>query len=520
MAPRNMYYNSINSDDASDVELNISEETAFLLVKGKKFLGMQLECSRALISSLFFFLILILTSSFHLPLGPTSTSNANSNSVKPVTIPRKLGSCPLTFINKDKSSASRIDFRGNDTRDDFGMKKDENLVLCDSFDASEGLRKDIWMPEKSLFGEGNGGFAYYTPDNVEVKDGQLSIFPGLFSDLPPIKTAAGTFSAEDLMTGNCKPFPECATFDISDQNCTYDGFSGCTRIGTPLVTLNPVTSGRITTRDTFHMLYGRLEARVKLPAGDWLWPAFWMAPANPTIYDHWPDSGEFDLLESKGNDPKTYGRSGGGRNLYSSCIHYAGNSWWKTRSMVSATDILNICRNGTVPVEDCDWSLDFFTIGLFWSPERMYAYALRDNNVAGVDFEEEVIIWDVNASTGFGPYDYPMGSKIPPLYNEVGETSLNDNPDVYRSVSPNKNAPFDQPFYIIIDLSVGGEINGCPNPGYWGPDAIWCTHQDSNNPVSSRTAFWNTRDIWYPTWEHAQKEGRGGYTIDWVKAWQ
>jgi hypothetical protein len=131
--------------------------------------------------------------------------------------------------------------------------------------------------------------------------------------------------------------------------------------------------------------------------------------------------------------------------------------------------------------------------------------------VAGNVIQDELIIWDVNATSGFGPYDYPLGSKFPPFYNEISENTLSDDPDIYSDISPNKNAPFDQPFYIILNLSIGGEINGCPNPGYWGPDAIWCQNQNASAPQAARTAFWNAKDIWYPTWEKAKSEGREAY---------
>ncbi len=49
---------------------------------------------------------------------------------------------------------------------------------------------------------------------------------------------------------------------------------------------------------------GRVEARLKLPAGQGLWPAFWMLgrdfPDTP-----WPLSGELDVMENKGSQPVT-----------------------------------------------------------------------------------------------------------------------------------------------------------------------------------------------------------------------
>ena len=39
---------------------------------------------------------------------------------------------------------------------------------------------------------------------------------------------------------------------------------------------------------------------IKIPTGDWLWPAIWMLPAK-SAYGQWPASGEIDIMESRGN---------------------------------------------------------------------------------------------------------------------------------------------------------------------------------------------------------------------------
>ena len=62
-------------------------------------------------------------------------------------------------------------------------------------------------------------------------------------------------------------------------------------------------SGRINTRGTKSIKYGKVEVRAKLPQGDWLWPAIWMLPegndsssAEGTgVYGGWPVSGEIDV---------------------------------------------------------------------------------------------------------------------------------------------------------------------------------------------------------------------------------
>lgn len=62
------------------------------------------------------------------------------------------------------------------------------------------------------------------------------------------------------------------------------------------------TSGRINTQNNFEFQYGRVEIRAKLPAGKGLWPAFWMLGSNiedPNI--GWPYSGEIDIMEYRGN---------------------------------------------------------------------------------------------------------------------------------------------------------------------------------------------------------------------------
>jgi beta-glucanase (GH16 family) len=64
------------------------------------------------------------------------------------------------------------------------------------------------------------------------------------------------------------------------------------------------TSARIRTRGKGEWRYGRFEARMKLPSGRGIWPAFWMMPASDT-YGNWPASGEIDIMEYFGFIPDT-----------------------------------------------------------------------------------------------------------------------------------------------------------------------------------------------------------------------
>ena len=67
------------------------------------------------------------------------------------------------------------------------------------------------------------------------------------------------------------------------------------------------TSGRIKTKGLFEQTYGRFEARIKLPVGQGIWPAFWMLGAD--IDDvHWPQCGEIDIMEYLGQEPRVHSR--------------------------------------------------------------------------------------------------------------------------------------------------------------------------------------------------------------------
>lgn len=62
------------------------------------------------------------------------------------------------------------------------------------------------------------------------------------------------------------------------------------------------TSARIQTKSHFETTYGRMEARIKVPAGAGLWPAFWMLGANVDSAG-WPECGEIDIMENIGKEP-------------------------------------------------------------------------------------------------------------------------------------------------------------------------------------------------------------------------
>jgi beta-glucanase (GH16 family) len=74
---------------------------------------------------------------------------------------------------------------------------------------------------------------------------------------------------------------------------TYTGADGVTR---------DYTSARLKTEGKFSHKYGRFEARIKIPQGQGLWPAFWML-GDDIGKRGWPKSGEIDIMENIGKEP-------------------------------------------------------------------------------------------------------------------------------------------------------------------------------------------------------------------------
>jgi beta-glucanase (GH16 family) len=88
--------------------------------------------------------------------------------------------------------------------------------------------------------------------------------------------------------------------------------------------------------------YGRIEARMKLPSAQGVWPAFWML-ADP---GNWPFTGEIDIMEAKHKNPKTV----------SGTIHYDAGGWHYTgRDYTSTVDL----------------SADFHVYAVEWSPDQI-----------------------------------------------------------------------------------------------------------------------------------------------------
>ncbi len=160
------------------------------------------------------------------------------------------------------------------------------------------------------------------------------------------------------------------------------------------------TSGRISTQNLKTFTYGRFEVRAKVPNGQGYLPAFWLMANDENVYGQWPRCGEIDCMEVMGQDTnKLYGT-----------IHY-GNPHAESQ--------------GTYTIKDGKESFSdgFHTFTCDWEPGKITWY------VDGKKYHEESN-WH-STTEGQGTLTYP--------------------------------APFDQPFYIILNLAVGGSWVGNPN---------------------------------------------------------
>ncbi len=132
------------------------------------------------------------------------------------------------------------------------------------------------------------------------------------------------------------------------------------------------TSARMTTKNKFDFKYGRIEARIKLPYGQGLWPAFWMLGANIDEVS-WPYCGEIDIMEMVG-----------GENQDNTC--HATLHWWNDSNNSKA----DYGESYTLP--SGIFADDFHVFKVVWDAEKIRAYVDDIEyyviDISGDDFSE------------------------------------------------------------------------------------------------------------------------------------
>jgi len=332
------------------------------------------------------------------------------------------------------------------------------LVWSDEFEDNL-LNLTTWQHEITMSGGGNWEFEYYANNrsNSYVRNGILHIKPTLTAETMDI-----TKDTLDLWGA--------APADL----CTSNAFYGCQRSGANGL-INPIRSSRLRTAKSFSFRYGRLEVRAKLPRGDWLWPAIWLLPVEQQ-YGVWPASGEIDLVESRGN-AAGYGGGvqGGGVDTIASTLHFGPffgeDGWQTTHSSEKAT-------NGS-------FATDFHTFGLIWDKDAIQTY---------IDDPSNVVL------------DVPIG---PDGFWQRG--GWNQTSYINPWEGGGIDAPFDQRFYLILNVAAGGTSGYFPD----GVDGKPWTDASAN----AAGEFWAARDQWLPSWT-AVGAVSSEMQVDWVRVYQ
>ncbi|CAM9187888.1 unnamed protein product, partial [Discosporangium mesarthrocarpum] len=333
-------------------------------------------------------------------------------------------------------------------------REGEVLVFEDRFKEFD---LNIWRHEITLSGGGHWQFEHSTNNrsNSWVEDGILYLRPTLTADT----------MGEDCVTGAISCTLDVWGLTPADQ-CTSNAFFGCSRTSNSgqREAINPVQSARISSVNSFDFTFGRVEVEAKLPRGDWLWPAIWMLP-SVNSYGSWPSSGEIDIMESRGNAPGYCPNAScaGGNDVISSSLHWGPFTSLNRYSMTTGDFKLPVGRS---------FDEDFHTFGLYWSESGLYTYVdTEDQEVLRVDFND-TSFWERG---GFQDLEGVV------------------NPWKGRGNS----APFDQGFYLIMNVAVGGVGGFFPD----GDDGDESKKPWKNSDGDAPLKFWEAREDWLPTWK-------------------
>ncbi len=164
------------------------------------------------------------------------------------------------------------------------------------------------------------------------------------------------------------------------------------------------TSAKMKSSGLYFKRYGRFEFRARLPQGEGYWPALWLMPQD-SAYGGWSASGEIDIMENRGSNASTV----------LGTIHFGGMYPRHDQSHGAPFTF----KNG-------DSVTNFHVYALEWTTNAIRWYV--DDHL----YETQTSWWSSSSRTN----------------------------TAVRNPYP---APFDKPFYILMNLAVGGEFGGNPD---------------------------------------------------------
>lgn len=282
-------------------------------------------------------------------LGACGSDDAASSATSGQTSTAGVGGASSSSAQSSSSAAS--------SGSGGGEVNGWQLVWSDEFDGDT-IDASKWEHEVNCWGGGNNEQECYVGDakNSFVKDGALHIV-----------------ALHDNPTGAV-------------------GGPG----NDPTIVTRPYSSARLITKNHGDYKYGRFEARLTLPYGQGLWPAFWLLPTD-NKYGGWAASGEIDIMEAVNLGP--------GNNKVYGTLHYGGQ--WPN----------NVHTGADVTPPDNVW-------------EVAHVYA--------VEWEEGEVRWFVDDK------HYETQTK-------------------WNSAAAPFPAPFDERFFVILNVAVGGAWPGDAN---------------------------------------------------------
>ena len=161
------------------------------------------------------------------------------------------------------------------------------------------------------------------------------------------------------------------------------------------------SSARLTTKGKASWRYGRIEMRASLPQGQGTWPAFWMMPEQDA-YGPWAASGEIDILEAVNLGVPCTLCAGGREDTILGTIHF-GKPWPG-----------NVHAGTEIP----------------------FPKVLKGYHTYAVEWRPDQILWQVDGKT----------------------YATRQRSEWWSSGSAAPGAPFDRPFYLILNLAIGGGL--------------------------------------------------------------
>ncbi len=225
-----------------------------------------------------------------------------------------------------------------------GERPGWNLVWQDEFDGDT-LDSQNWKFDLGANGWGNGELEEYTDKNVRVENGNLII-------------------------------------EARQEETARYGYS----------------SARIKTQDLQAWQYGRVEARMKLPQGQGIWPAFWMLGNDIDKTTVWPNSGEIDIMEFIGKEPNT---------IYNT-VHGPGYSGAK--GIGSHTDL----PQGTSQNDFHVYAIEWEPTEIRWYVDDTQTFKVTKDDVSGEWVFDHPFFIILNVAVGGGWPGYPDSTTLFP----------------------------------------------------------------------------------------------------------